>query len=100
MIEWTLTQVVAAAFWFNGQATVRSVAEYLGICEKDVEKIRQSGEYRGNVKTLMLASRSEATVKKWIQTYYYENSEKFANRMGLEPDEAEKIVEEVLSSLP
>lgn len=98
MKKWTQTQIVAACFWFNGQATVRSVARYLDIREEDVQKIRKSDVYRGDVKTLMLVTRSSAKLKEWINTYLRQNVSIFSKRMGLEPDEVEAMIEEVLSS--
>ena len=100
MTKWTQTQVVAACFWFNGQATVKSVAGYCGISEKDVEEIRRSDMYRADVKTLMLATRSEAKLKEWINTYLRQNVSKFSKRIGLKPDVVEALIEEVLSSIP
>ncbi len=101
MKEWTLTQVVAACFWFNGQATIKSVASYRDdISEKDVQEIRKSNEYRENVKALMLTTRSPKNVKGWINTYLRQNVSIFSKRMGLEPHVVEELIEGVLNSLP
>lgn len=105
MKEWTITEIVAACFWFNGQATIKSVARYIDISEKDVQEIRKSNEYRENVKALMLTARSPAEkIKDWIRTYpRNEMPESFGKRMGLKPHVVKKLikeVEEVLSSLP
>lgn len=100
MIVWRLTQVVAAAFWFNGQQTVRKTADCLGISEECVAAIRKSDEYREEVKALMIATRSQAKLKAWINTYLRENVSIFSKRMGLEPDVVEKLIEDILSRLP
>ena len=99
MTKWTQTQVVAACFWFNGQATVKSVAQYGDISEKEVQEIRSSDVYREEVKTLMLATRSSAKLEEWINTYLRQNVSTFSKRMGLEPDVVEALIEEVLTSL-
>ena len=100
MKKWTLTQVIAAAFWFNGQQTVKKTAEERGISEEDVQNIRKSDEYRENVKALMLATRSSENIKKWIENYPRSEMPKaFGKRMGLEPHVVERLIEEVLSHL-
>ena len=89
----------AAQIRWTKHTAKSKVATGLEISTQLLDDVNSSPEYRDAVKDLMVKSRTPAEAIKWIEKYGPEMPTRFGRRMGLEPEKAADLINEVVTEI-